>query len=61
MTVTEDWEALGCHWSGKWPLSGLIFQQKELVAACGPSVNGETKQSKLNVFSHPQVFWLQGL
>lgn len=45
----------------KWSLSGLIFQQKELAAACGPSVNGETKQSKLNVFSHPQVFWLQGL
>lgn len=58
-----DWRLGGTGMSlvTKWSLSGLIFQQKELVAACGPSVNGKTKQSKFNVFSHPQVFWLQGL
>lgn len=43
MTVTKDWEALGCQWSGRWSLSGLM------AAACGPSVNDKPKQSKLNV------------
>lgn len=54
-----DWRLGGTGMSvvTKWFLSGL----KELAAAGGPSVNGETKQSKFNVFSHPQVFWLQGL